>query len=158
MQVGVKMKFIYLILFLFPFTLFAQEPSTWKPTPVEVEFTPDLVIDAIFLKENVPSPIEGIIFTTNQISDIKTKLVICNNNLDKVVDEQRNICDVKLKKCNSDCLKLNEELIAEKQSLSEKLLLKTEQLNKSKFTNKVILITSGSFVTILTVSLLYATL
>ena len=152
------MKFIYLILFLFPFTLFAQEPSTWKPTPVEVEFTPDLVIDAIFLKENVPSPIEGIIFTTNQISDIKTKLVICNNNLDKVVDEQRNICDVKLKKCNSDCLKLNEELIAEKQSLSEKLLLKTEQLNKSKFTNKVILITSGSFVTILTVSLLYATL
>jgi len=158
MQVGIKMKFIYLIVFLFPFTLFAQEPSTWKPTPVEVEFTPDLVIDAIFLKENVPSPIEGIIFTTNQISDIKTKLVICNNNLDKIVDEQRNICDVKLKKCNSDCLKLNEELIAEKQSLSEKLLLKTEQLNKSKFTNKVILITSGSFVTILTVSLLYATL
>ena len=81
------MKYIVLIIFLFPFTLFAQEPSTWKPVPVEVEFTSDLIIDAIFLKENVPSPIEGIIFTTSQISDIKTKLTVCNNNLDKTVTE-----------------------------------------------------------------------
>tara|TARA_B100000674_G_C37287450_1_gene666100 strand:- start:48 stop:554 length:507 start_codon:yes stop_codon:yes gene_type:complete len=158
MSVGENMKYLFLIIFLFPFLSFAQEPSVWKPTPVEVEFTSDLKIDTFYLKETVPTPVEGIILTRGQISDIKVKLKICNKNLEKSIVEQRNICDTKLKKCNFDCFKLNEQLIIEKKSLSEKLLLKEEELKKLKFTNKVILITSSSFVTILTVSLLYATL
>lgn len=156
------MNLLFLIILFIPLSLVAKtndlKKNNWEPVSIELKLTSDLKVNAFYLKKKTPSPVEGILLTRNAFTSINTKLKICNQNLEKSVEEQRQLCDIQIKECNSNCLKINEQLILDKQKLVDKLLLKEKEYKALEFTNKVILISTSSFITILTVSLLYATL
>lgn len=155
--------FILILIFFSPihansFNL-GLNPPTWQPNYFKYKLTSTFELEnLVFLKTNVPAPFEGVLLLKDDLSDIKTEINrIIKLEKDCIVN-QRLICDQRIKKKNKDCLALNEKLIKDKKELNNILKFKNKEYKKLKFKNDVTLILSGTFLTVLTASLVYATL
>jgi hypothetical protein len=158
------MKLLLLILpmLLFVNSLFAKgflnQNASWKPVPIDIKITKDLTIHGYYLKKGTLAPIAGLLLKKDDFNNVNTKLFVCNKDLLKSIKEQRDICNSLIKKCNEDSYKLNESLITQNIVLKKKFKLIEKQNKDLKFNTNIILFTSGTFITLLTASLVYASL